>query len=57
MDAYDLQKQLADAWRELAFKNDAGSMKKNFPDVLVYVDGKIVTGLIILDGKIILQTE
>ena len=57
MDAYDLHQELFKAWQELAHKPDAGSIKKTWSDVLVYVDGKQVKRVVIVDGQITLETK
>jgi len=57
MDAYDLHQELFKAWQQLAHKADAGSIKKNFADTPVYIDGRRVTGVKIEDEKIVLETK
>jgi hypothetical protein len=57
MDAYDLHQELFKAWQQIAHKADAASIKKNWNETLVYVDGKQVTGVKIVDGKIELETK
>jgi hypothetical protein len=57
MDAYDLHQELFKAWQELAYKPDAGSIKKTWAEVPVYVDSKRITNIKIEDGKIILETK
>ena len=42
MDAYDLHQELFKAWQQVAHKADAASIKKNWNETLVYVDGKQV---------------
>jgi len=56
MDAYDLHQELFKAWQELAHRPDAGSIKKTWEEVPVYVDSKRITNIKIEDGKIILET-
>jgi hypothetical protein len=57
MDAYDLHQELFKAWQELAHKPDAGSIKKTWEEVPVYVDGKRIINVKIEDGQIILETK
>jgi hypothetical protein len=57
MDAYDLHQELFKAWQELAHKPDAGSIKKTWSDVPVYVAGKQVKRVVIIDGQITLETK
>jgi hypothetical protein len=57
MDAYDLHQELFKAWQQLAHKADASTIKKNFTEVPVYVDGKQVKRLVIVDGQITLETK
>jgi hypothetical protein len=57
MDAYDLHQELFKAWQQLAYKADASNIKKNFAEVPVYVDGKIVKRVTIIDGQITLETK
>ena len=57
MDAYDLHQELFKAWQQLAHKPNASSIKKDFSETLVYVDGRVVTGVKIVDGKIELETK
>ena len=57
MDAYDLHQELFKAWQQLAHKPNAGSIKKNFTETLVYVDGRVITGVKIEDNKIVLETK
>lgn len=59
MDAYDIQQKLLEAWREVAFRNQAnpGSITKKWKHVPIYVDGSIVKDVVIVEGKIILVTE
>jgi hypothetical protein len=56
MDAYDIHQEIFKAWQQLAHKADAGTIKKNFLEVPVYVDGKTVKRVKIVDGHIILET-
>ena len=57
MDAYDLHQEIFKAWQQLAHKNDASTIKKNFSEVPVYVDGKVVKRVTIVDGQITLETK
>lgn len=57
MDAYDIHQEIFKAWQQLAHKNDATTIKKNWTEVPVYVNGKTVTGVVIEDGKITLETK
>ena len=57
MDAYDIHQEIFKAWQQLAHDADAGSIKKNWTEVPVYVDGKTVKRVVIEDGKIILETK
>jgi hypothetical protein len=57
MDAYDLHQELFKAWQQLAHKADASTIKKNFTEVPVYVDGKTVKRVTIVDGQITLETK
>ncbi len=58
MDAYELSKHLFDYWREMSMRQpDAASVKKRWADVPVYVDGKVVTDIKIVDNKIVLATK
>lgn len=61
IDAYDLQKELLDAWRPLASNNSGESVQKKWPVIPVYVevDGKlqVVDTLITEDNKIILKIK
>ncbi len=57
MDAYDLQQELFKAWQQIAHKPSAGSVKKDWNDTPVYADGKRVTGIKIIDGRIELETK
>ena len=56
MDAYDIHQEIFKAWQQLAHKADAGTIKKNFLEVPVYIDGKTVKRVKIVDGHIILET-
>lgn len=57
MDAYDLQQGLLDAWRQVASRSDAASIKKDFSKTPVYVNGQVITGIKIEDNKILLETK
>jgi hypothetical protein len=60
MDAYELQQTLLAEWRNLALISGADSVKKEYNKVPVCVKLGYktydVTGLVIEDGKIILET-
>lgn len=57
MDAYDLHQEIFKAWQQLAHKSDATTVKKNWAEVPVYVDGKRVKRVAIVDGQITLETK
>ena len=57
MDAYDLHQEIFKAWQQIAHKSDATSIKKNWNETPVYVDGRVVTGVKIVDNKIELETK
>ena len=57
MDAYDLHQEIFKAWQQLAHKPDATTIKKNWAEVPVYVDGKTVKRVVIIDGQITLETK
>ena len=57
MDAYDIHQEIFKAWQQLAHKTDASTIKKNFSEVPVYVNGKQVTGVKIIDGQLTLETK
>ena len=57
MDAYDIHQEIFKAWQQLAHKSDAASVKKNWTEVPVYVDGKQVKRVTIVDGQITLETK
>lgn len=57
MDAYDIHQEIFKAWQQLAHKADATNIKKNFAEVPVYVDGRPVKRVTIVDGKITLETK
>ena len=57
MDAYNLQQKLFKAWQQLALEPSAGSIKKNFAETPVYVNGLRVVDVKIEDNKIILETK
>ena len=57
MDAYDIQQEIFKAWQQLAHKADATNIKKNFAEVPVYVDGRSVKRVTIVDGQITLETK
>jgi hypothetical protein len=57
MDAYDLHQEIFKAWQQLAHKSDAATIKKNWVEVPVYVDGKQVKRVVIIDGQITLETK
>lgn len=57
MDAYDLHQEIFKAWQQLAHRPNAGSIKKDFTETPVYVDGRRVTSVKIEDEKIVLETK
>ena len=57
MDAYDIHQEIFKAWQQLAHKTDATTIKKNWEEVPVYVDGKPVKRVTIVDGQITLETK
>jgi len=57
MDAYDIHQEIFKAWQQLAHKTDASTIKKNFAEVPVYVNGKRVIKVIIVDGQLTLETK
>ena len=57
IDAYDLHQEIFKAWQQVAHKADAASMKKNWNETPVYVNGKVVTGVRIVDNRIELETQ
>jgi hypothetical protein len=57
MDAYDIHQEIFKAWQQLAHHTDAASIKKNFSEVPVYVDGRPVKKVTIIDGQITLETK
>ena len=57
MDAYNLQQELLDAWRQVAPRSDAASIKKDFSITPVYVNDQVVIGIRIENNRIILETE
>ena len=57
MDAYNLHQELFKAWQQLAHKPNAGSIKKDFVETPVYVNGCQVVGVKIEEDKIILETK
>ena len=57
MDAYDIHQEIFKAWQQLAHKTDASTIKKNFSEVPVYVDGKQVKRVVIIDGQLTLETK
>jgi len=57
MDAYDIHQEIFKAWQQLAHHNDASNIKKNFSEVPVYVDGRPVKKVTIIDGQITLETK
>jgi hypothetical protein len=56
MDAYDIQKEIFEAWQKLAKPGSATTLKKQWSEVPVYVDGKQVIDVTIEEGKIRLKT-
>jgi hypothetical protein len=57
MDAYELHQELFKAWQQLGLVPNAATIKKEWNNALVYVDGKQITGVKIVDNKIVLETE
>ncbi len=57
MDAYDLHQEIFKAWQQLAHKPNAASIKKDFTETPVYVNGKQVVGVKIEEDKITLETK
>jgi hypothetical protein len=57
MDAYDIHQEIFKGWQQLAHKTDASNIKKNFSEVPVYVDGKQVKRVVIIDGQLTLETK
>ena len=57
MDAYDLHQELFKAWQQLAYKPNAATIKKTWEETPVYVNGKRISGVKIIDGKIELETK
>lgn len=57
MDAYNLQQELFKAWQQLSHNPSAATIKKQWNEIPVYVDGRQVIGLKIEDNKIILETK
>ena len=57
MDAYDIHQEIFKAWQQLAHTSDATTVKKNWKEVPVYVDGKQVKRVTIVDGQITLEMK
>ena len=57
MDAYDIHQELFKAWQQLAHRADAATIKKNFVETPVYVDGRRVVNVKIEDNRIVLETK
>jgi hypothetical protein len=57
MDAYIIHQKILQCWQQLVNKSDATSIKKNWKEVPIYADGKIVINVKIEDDKIILETK
>ena len=57
MDAYELHQELFKAWQQLGHIPNAASIKKEWYNALVYVDGRQVVGVKIVDNKIELETK
>jgi hypothetical protein len=57
MDAYDIHQEIFKAWQQLAHHADASSIKKNWAEVPVYVDGKKIKRVVIIDGQLTLETK
>lgn len=57
MDAYDLQRELLKAWQKLGLVPDASSIKKEWNNAPVFVEGRKVIGVNVVDNKIELVLE
>ena len=57
MDAYDLHQEIFKAWQQVAHKPNAGSIKKDFIETPVYVNGHKVVGVKIEEDRITLETK
>ena len=57
MDAYVIHQKILQCWQQLVNKFDATSIKKNWKEVPIYVDGKQVIDVKIEKDKIILETK
>jgi hypothetical protein len=57
MDAYDIHQEIFKFWQQLVHKADASTIKKNFTEVPVYVDGRPIKRVTIVDGQITLETK
>ena len=57
MNAYDLYQEIFKAWQQVAYKPNAATIKKDWNETPVYVNGKQVTGVKVVDGKIELETK
>ena len=57
MDAYNVYQKIHQLWQQGAMQNDAASIKKNWAETPVYVNGKRVVDVVLKDGKIVLETE
>ncbi len=61
MDAYNIHQEIFKHWQQLSHKADAGSIKKTWSEVPVYVkiDGKlqVVDTVSVEDGKIVLDIK
>jgi hypothetical protein len=57
MDAYDIQQEIFKAWQQLAHNPNAADIKKKWAEVPVYVDGKTVKRVVIIDGQLTLETK
>jgi hypothetical protein len=57
MDAYDLYHEIFKAWQIVSQNPSGASIKKDWTETLVYVDGKPVTSVKIEDNKIVLETK
>jgi hypothetical protein len=57
MDAYDIHQEIFKFWQQLVHKADASTIKKNFTEVPVYVDGRPIKRVTIVDGQITLEIK
>ncbi len=57
MNAYDLHQEIFKAWQQLAHQPNAGTIKKAWLETPVYVEGRKIIGIKIIDGRIELETK